>query len=69
MGLMIFAMLSVVAGLLIEVSVVLTSIRFFFAARKADHRDMIAALLISIPLAVIAIYFGPFILACIVYAL
>ena len=53
------AMLSFAVGILIEVGVVVMSARFYAAAHKIDHRDMVVALIISIPFVPIAIVLGP----------
>ena len=53
------ALLSFAAGFLIEVGVVLMSVRFYAAAHKIDHRDMGVALIISIPFVPATIVLGP----------
>ena len=62
-----FELLSFTAGILIELGVVLTSVRYFLAARKTDHRAMVVALIISIPFVPIAIALGPAILMSFAY--
>ena len=57
-GSIMFGLLSFTAGILIELGVVLMSVRYFLAARKTDHRAMVVALIISIPFVPIAIALG-----------
>jgi len=66
-GSIMFALLSFTAGILIELGVVLMSVRYFLAARKTDHRAMVVALIISIPFVPIAIALGPAILMSFAY--
>ena len=54
--------LSIAAGIIIELGVVAAGVRFWFASRKRDRGDMVLALMISMPFVLIAIVLAPLML-------